>query len=524
MAEEHRTDFLVLGSGIGGLVYALRVAEAGRVTLITKKRSVETNTNLAQGGIAAVMSPQDSTEMHLEDTIRCGEGLTDERVARMVVERGPSLIGELVELGVRFSREGDRYDLGREGGHRERRIVHAKDATGREVERGLLEAAQQHKNITLLENRHAIDLIRTDDGEIWGAFALNHGTGAIETYLARCTLLATGGAGKVYLYTTNPDIASGDGTAMAYRAGARLANLEFVQFHPTCLYHPREKSFLISEAVRGEGAVLRTRDGKSFTEKYDPRGSLAPRDIVARAIDREMKARGERHVILDLSAIEPGRIRTRFPNIYEKCLSLGIDITCEPIPVVPAAHYMCGGVITDLQGRSNLPRLYACGEVAHTGLHGANRLASNSLLEALVFAVNAAESARDRFVADPFPRRIPPAPFNSGGRRGRLTILDLWDRIRTLMWHYVGIARTVERLRIARQRLVPIVREVERCRKNFALSGDLIELGSIATTGQLIVRCALRRRESRGLHHVEDYPEPNPRWRRNTVVYRTKIG
>jgi len=513
-----KCDFLVLGSGIGGLVFALRAAEGGRVVLLTKKNSADTNTNLAQGGIAAVMGPDDSPEIHLRDTLRCGEGLTDERTARFVVERGPALVRELIEIGIRFSREGGKLALGREGGHTRRRIVHAKDATGREIERGLLEAARRHRNITIREDHQGIELIRTGGGEIRGAFALDRTRGAVETFLARITLLATGGAGKVYLFTTNPDIASGDGIAMAYRAGARLANLEFVQFHPTCLYHPKAKSFLISEAVRGEGAVLRNLGGKIFTE------SLAPRDIVARAIDREMKSRGDRHVLLDLSPIPAKKIRTRFPNIYRKCLSVGIDITKEPIPVVPAAHYMCGGVITDLEGRTNLPGLYACGEVAHTGLHGANRLASNSRLEALVFAVSAAESVARRFRAEPFPRALPPAPRGLGRRSERLVVLDLWDRIRTAMWRYVGIARSVERLSIARRELAELGRHVDECARRSALTGDLIELRNIAETGSLIVRSALRRRESRGLHYVEDYPAPNERYRRDTVVYRRRIG
>ncbi|MBM3319456.1 MAG: L-aspartate oxidase [Candidatus Eisenbacteria bacterium] len=515
----HRSDFLVLGSGIGGLVFALRAAAGGTVTVLTKKNSADTNTNLAQGGIAAVMGPDDSPEIHLADTLRCGEGLSNERAARLVVERGPALVAELIEIGIRFSREEGKLALGREGGHTRRRIVHAKDATGREIERGLLAAIRKNRNIKVLEDRQVFDLIRTENGEIWGAFALGPSRGAVSVFLARTTLLATGGAGKVYLYTTNPDIASGDGIAMAYRAGARLANLEFVQFHPTCLYHPRDKSFLISEAVRGEGAVLRNLAGRLFTD------SLAPRDVVARAIDREMKTRGERHVHLDLSAIPPKRIRSRFPNIYRKCLSLGIDVTKEPIPVVPAAHYMCGGVSTDLEGRTNLPRLYACGEAAHTGLHGANRLASNSLLEALVFATSAAESVAARFSGDPFPRRIPSArPDGERKKPERLLVLDLWDRIRTIMWRYVGIARTVDRLMIARRELRSLRKDVEACYEGSVLTRDLIELRSIAATGSLIVRCALRRRESRGLHYVEDYPHADPRFLRNTVVYRRRIG
>jgi L-aspartate oxidase len=514
----HKCDFLVLGSGIGGLVFALRAANGGKVVLLTKKSSADTNTNLAQGGIAAVMGSDDSPEMHLRDTLRCGEGLSNERAARLIVEKGPALVRELIDIGIRFSHEKGRLALGREGGHSRRRIVHAKDATGREIERGLLEAARRHRNITIREDHQAIDLIRTEGGEVWGAFALDRTRGTVETYLARYTMLATGGAGKVYLYTTNPDIASGDGIAIAYRAGARLANLEFVQFHPTCLYHPRAKSFLISEAVRGEGAVLRNLGGELFTE------SLAPRDAVARAIDREMKKRGDRHVLLDLSAIPAKRIRSRFPNIHRKCLSLGIDITREPVPVVPAAHYMCGGVVTDLEGRTTLPRLYAFGEVAHTGVHGANRLASNSLLEALVFAVSASESIERRFRGDGFPRALPPRPVSPGRKSERLVILDLWDRIRTAMWRYVGIARSVERMSIARRELGELRHHVEACARASALTGDLIELRSISETGSLIVRCALRRRESRGLHYVEDFPRPDPRFRRDTVVYRRRIG
>jgi len=513
-----------LGSGMAGLVFALRAARVGRVAIVTKKRSAETNTNLAQGGIAAVMDPADSFRIHVEDTLSTGEGLCDEKAVRLVVERGPALIEELVQMGVRFSREEGHLALGREGGHSRNRIVHAKDTTGKEVERALLRAVRSEKNIRVYENRHAFELLRDENGEIWGAHALSRNRKGVETFLARYTLLATGGGGKVYLYTTNPDIASGDGIAMAYRAGARLANLEFVQFHPTCLYHPKEKSFLVSEAVRGEGAVLRTLDGDSFAERYHKLGSLAPRDIVARAIDNEMKKRGDRFVHLDLSPIPKRRIKSRFPNIYQRCLSLGIDITREPIPVVPAAHYLCGGVMTDLEGRTSLPRLHACGEVSHTGVHGANRLASNSLLEALVFAVCAAESIGRRFREDPFPRRLPQAAQTRSGRTDRLTILHHWDRIRMLMWHYVGIVRSVEQLKTARRELTALHRDVEQFYRSYRMSGDLLELRSIAEVGLLIIRCALRRRESRGLHYLEEYPKKDPEWRRNNVVYRRKIG
>lgn len=517
------SDFLVIGSGIAGLVFALRAAHTGRVIILTKKESLETNTNLAQGGIAAVMGQDDSYELHIRDTLRCGEGLSNPDAVRMIVERGPGLLKELARMGIRFSREEGKVALGREGGHSRRRIVHSKDATGREVERGLLANVKANRNITILENRHAIDLIRSERGEIWGAFALDHNTGKVTTHLARCTLLATGGAGKVYLYSTNPDIASGEGLAMAYRAGARLANLEFVQFHPTCLYHPQEKSFLISEAVRGEGAELRTLDGRAFMKKYHRSGSLAPRDAVARAIDSEMKNRGERFVHLDLSSIPPGKIRNRFPTIYERCLSLGIDITSESIPVVPAAHYMCGGVITDSAGRTNLPRLYAAGEVACTGVHGANRLASNSLLEALVYAVEAAASATAHIGSERFPKRLPKPPRTRTAEEGRIVILHNWDHVRTLMWDYVGIVRSVEHLKIARRALAPIRKEVEELFRQYPLSGDLLELRSITLTACLIIRSALRRKESRGLHYVEDFPETDSAFCRNTVVYRRKF-
>ncbi len=517
------TDFLVLGSGMAGLVFALRVASLGKVTILTKKRSVDSNTNYAQGGIAAVLGPDDDYEHHIRDTIQCGEGLCDEDAVRVIVERGPELIRELAEMGVRFSHTKGTFDLGREGGHSRRRIVHAKDTTGREVERALLYAIRRHPDIELLEYHLAVDLIRTGQGEVWGVEAIDLSTGRHRTYLARYTLLATGGAGKVYTYTTNPDIASGDGVAMAYRAGARLANLEFVQFHPTCLYHPRIKSFLISEAVRGEGAILRTLDGNAFMTGYHKMKDLAPRDSVARAIDNEMKTRGDRHVHLDLSAIKPARIRSRFPNIYRTCSRLGIDITKEPIPVVPAAHYMCGGVITDGEGRTNLPRLYACGEVAHTGVHGANRLASNSLLEALVYAVAAAESVARRFEKGRFPRRTTRRQSRKLRQSEKLEIRHNWDLIRTLMWDYVGIVRSTDRLKRARRELNIIQKGIDGALTRYALSADLVELRNIALVGSLIIRSALRRKESRGLQYLQDFPRKSRRFQRNTVVYSRKL-
>ena len=512
-----------MGSGIAGLVFALRVAEAGQVTLLTKKRSVESNTNLAQGGIAAVSGGDDTFELHVQDTLSCGEGLSDESAVRRIVEEGPALVRELAHIGVRFSRKGKDFELGREGGHSRRRIVHAKDATGREVERALLHAARTHPNISILEYHQAIDLVVDSNRHVWGAHAIDLSNGSMERHLARQTLLATGGAGKVYLYTTNPDIASGDGFAIAYRAGARLANLEFVQFHPTCLYHPQEKSFLISEAVRGEGAILRTISGRAFMKDYHPMKDLAPRDAVARAIDNEMKRRGDRHVLLDLSRIPPGKIRNRFPNIHRFCEKLGMDITSEPIPVVPAAHYMCGGVIVDNEGRTSLSRLYACGEVTHTGVHGANRLASNSLLEALVFATAAAESAKRADISTPFPKGLPVIRGRKVHRGERLEIRRNWDHIHMLMWDYVGIVRTTARLKKARSEMAIISRAVDQLLKKITLSGDLVELRNISLVGSLIIRSALRRKESRGLHFNTDYPEKQKKFERNTVVYRRKI-
>lgn len=540
---EIRTDFLIIGSGIAGLSFALKVAALGSVAIVTKKDKIESSTNYAQGGIAVVMSGDDSFEDHIRDTLVAGDGLCHEDVVQMVVEEGPARIEELIALGVPFSRSSKggsgEFDLGREGGHSKRRIIHASDFTGREVERVLVSRIEADSRIKIFENHVAIDLITQSkfsgiEGEpsggggdvCWGAYVLDNETKDVHTFLASIVLLATGGAGKVYLYTSNPDIATGDGIAMAARAGASIADVEFVQFHPTCLYHREAKNFLISEALRGEGGRLTLVDSATFMERYHALGELAPRDVVARAIDLELKKSGEEYVLLDISHREAEFVRNRFPNIYEKCLEFGYDITRMPIPVVPAAHYMCGGVVTDRNGETDIGGLYACGETACTGLHGANRLASNSLLEALVFGHRAAVRAGQELAEGEVGKRTVP-PWNPGGAVDSdesVVVSHNWDEIRRLMWHYVGIVMSNKRLARAERRIELLQDEIKGYYWDFIVTKDLIELRNIATVAELIIRCAKERKESRGLHYNIDYPfRDDVRWKKDITIKRGRF-
>jgi len=514
-----RCDVLIIGSGLAGLTSALKLADHKKVLIVSKREILDSSSQWAQGGVAAVMSNEDSIESHVKDTEFVGGGLTDPKVAHFVASHGKEAIEWLHDLQVPFSRDEttQQFHLTKEGGHSHRRVVHAKDATGRAIQATLSEQVKAHANITILENHIAVDLItekkslkvnHIKSNRCLGAYVLNNKTGKVMTVSAQETILAAGGVSKVYLYTTNPDVSTGDGVAMAWRAGCRVANMEFIQFHPTCLYHPKAKSFLISEIVRGEGGLLKLPDGSRFMDEYDGRGELASRDIVARAIDFEMKKRGIDCVYLDISHKSPDFIKSHFPTIYARCLELGIDITKEWIPVVPAAHYSCGGVMTNLEGQTDLAHLYAIGETAYTGLHGANRLASNSLLECLVFG--------DAVAKHILQSKVDTTSFDlPHWDESRVTDADeeilithTWNELRRFMWNYVGIVRTNKRLSRALHRIHMLRDEVHEFYTNFKVSHNLIELRNLLQVAELIVESAIARHESRGLHFSRDYPKP----------------
>ncbi len=529
----YRSDFLVIGSGLAGLLTAHKLSAVGTVNILSKRAAQVSNTDLAQGGVATVTGKDDDFSLHIQDTLKTGAGLSDPEVVDLTIKEGPERVKELISLGVKFTNKDGELELGLEGGHSRRRVLHAADGTGHEIETALLRLCRSTGKIRFFENHASVDLIlarrssttRPERNACLGAYALEEKSGKVHSFLAGRTVLASGGAGKVYLYTSNPDTATGDGMAMAYRAGLKLANMEFVQFHPTCLHHPKAKSFLISEAVRGEGAILRLAGGKRFMPAYDPRAELAPRDIVARAIDSELKRTGGDCVYLDITHRAPAFVKKHFPNIYKKCLSFGIDMTRTPIPVVPAAHFFCGGVQVDKAGKTAMPGLYAIGEVSQTGLHGANRLASNSLLEACVFAHRAAEDIKSG--SAPRTARKTPAPWQTGNARPSdeaVIISHNWDEIRTLMWNYVGIVRSDKRLARARARVKTISEEIIKYYWDFFLTTDLIELRNIACLADVIIRSAALRKESRGLHYTVDYPEPSAKFLKPTVVDRYGQG
>jgi L-aspartate oxidase len=510
-------DTLIIGSGLAGLTLAIKLAEHKKVGLITKKALSDGASGQAQGGIAAVLSGEDSLEAHFQDTLTAGAGLCDEKATRYIVEHGKAAVEWLIHQGVPFTRDESSdtgYHLTREGGHSRRRIIHAADATGHAVQETLAARVLNHPNITVLENHMSVDLITgkklgRSDNRCYGVYALNSLKDEVVTIASQNTILATGGSGKVYLYTTNPDTATGDGIAIGWRAGCRIANMEFIQFHPTCLYHPHAKSFLISEAVRGEGGLLKLPDGRRFMPWHDERAELAPRDIVARAIDFEMKKRGLDCVYLDISHQSVEFLQEHFPTIYARCLSLGINISKEPIPVVPAAHYTCGGVITDLHARTDVENLYAVGETAYTGLHGANRLASNSLLECLVFA----DAATQDILSKPAEKSFPLPDWDESrvtDADERIVISHNWAELRHFMWDYVGIVRTNKRLQRAQHRIQLLQDEIDEYYANFHISPDLLELRNLVLNAELIVQSALSRHESRGLHFSKDYPETLP--------------
>ncbi len=525
-----KSDVLIIGTGAAGLSVALRLAEKKHIFLISKVNLLESNTLYAQGGIAAVLDENDSQESHQNDTINAGAGLCDEKIVEFVVQKSKENIQWLIDQGVNFTpndseQQNYPYHLTKEGGHSHRRVIHAADKTGHAMQTALLERVLAHPNITVYEHHNVVDLITTkkegdNNHSCVGAYILNRKTEQVEVFIAPSIILATGGVSKVYLYTSNPDTASGDGIALAWRAGCRVANMEFNQFHPTCLYHPDAKSFLVTEAVRGEGGILRLPNGKTFMKHYHQAAELAPRDIVARAIDNEMKRQGIDCVYLDISHKPAEFVKQHFPTIYKRCKSYGIDITTDPIPVVPAAHYTCGGVMANINGQTDIPGLYAIGEVAFTGLHGANRMASNSLLECLVFAQSASQHILANSQQDISNLKI------SDWDESRVTNSDEevvvthnWDELRRFMWDYVGIVRTTKRLQRAASRIQLLLSEIDDYYGNFRITNDLLELRNLAVVADLIIRSALERKESRGLHFILDFPEKNDEFNiKNTII------
>lgn len=531
-----QSDILLIGGGAAGLSLALRLADRFSISLISKGKMEDGCTIYAQGGIAAVLDDCDSVDSHVADTLDAGAGLCDPQAVRFTVERARSCIEWLIERGVAFTPEhpgqaGSPLHLTREGGHSHRRIIHANDATGRVLETTLAAQVRAHPNIQVFEEHIAIDVITAQKlglaaNRCLGAYVLDRRAGHVRVFEARHTVLATGGASKVYLYTSNPDTATGDGIAMGWRAGCRVANLEFNQFHPTCLYHPKAKSFLITEALRGEGARLCLPDGKPFMQRFDERGELAPRDIVARAIDHEMKRLGSEHVLLDISHKPAEFIRNHFPTVYARCLEFGYDLTREPIPVVPAAHYTCGGVMTNLHGQTDIPGLYAIGEVAFTGLHGANRMASNSLLECLVFAQAASEHILAHDGQRAFSGKIPEWDESRvTDSDEEVVVTHNWHELRSFMWDYVGIVRTGKRMRRAESRINLLLHEIDEYYGNFRVTNDLIELRNLSLVAKLIIQSALSRNESRGLHYTLDHPAPDDsKPAQNTVLAPDNYG
>jgi len=523
------SDVLIIGAGAAGLSAALRLADRRHIFLISKVNLLESNTLYAQGGIAAVLDDADSIESHLSDTIKAGAGLCDEKIVKFVVKKGKENIEWLIDQGVTFTKDDSNdssypYHLTKEGGHSSRRVIHAADKTGYAMQTCLLERVLSHPNISVYEHHNVVDLITTKNknetsNQCIGAYILNRKTDQVEVFIAPTVILATGGVSKVYLYTSNPDTASGDGIALAWRAGCRVANMEFNQFHPTCLYHPAAKSFLVTEAVRGEGGILRLPNGKTFMKRYHPAAELAPRDIVARAIDNEMKRQGIECVYLDISHKPAAFIKEHFPTVYQRCKNYGIDITTDAIPVVPAAHYTCGGVMSNINGETDVTGLYAIGEVAFTGLHGANRMASNSLLECLVFAQSASEHILKSATKNTTNIEIPDWDESRvTDSDEEVVVTHNWDELRRFMWDYVGIVRTTKRLQRAASRVQLLLSEIDDYYGNFRISNDLLELRNLAVVADLIIRSALQRKESRGLHYILDYPQKNDNIKVNNTI------